>query len=307
MPSVRFCARPSGNTSTSLAVKSVSRAEVAAYSTTRTGPTTSTSVRQRRRGRRARRGAVPRRAGPSDPKETPWDCSRPRRPRWARGLADRTRRSVGRASRACEGVQLAIARQRVGAAAAGQIEALRCARGGHSRSSRQRSRPSRRCAREAAKAAACPCLSGTGRTTALRSRAGHIGLRPKSTPSSFAAMLWGHGPIRIGDAGVLRRRCVGVQIALHEIVEPSAHREHRHADLVELLAHADGFPKRIVGGMRHGFLEHTGRLPGSRHVGGAQRQVQHELGEIGMEMPGARRFSDIHSRRWPSFMAPPGE
>src|ERR1035438_5881740 len=46
MPSVRFCARPSGNTSTSLAVKSVSRAEVAAYNTTRTGPMTSTSLRR---------------------------------------------------------------------------------------------------------------------------------------------------------------------------------------------------------------------------------------------------------------------
>src|ERR1700683_876565 len=43
MPSVRLRASPSGNTSTSLAVKSVSAADVAAYSTTRTGPVTSRS------------------------------------------------------------------------------------------------------------------------------------------------------------------------------------------------------------------------------------------------------------------------
>lgn len=74
-----------------------------------------------------------------------------------------------------------------------------------------------------------------------------------------------------------------LQITLDEVIEPSSHRKYGHTDLVQLLAHADGFPEIIIGRMRNSFLEHAGSLAGSRHIRRAQRQVQNKPGKIRME------------------------
>ena len=95
MPSVRFCARPSGNTSTSLAVKlgvaRGGRPPTGPRALDRRLPHLRAAARWRRRARRALSTAC----SPRSPQGNTLGSHTPRRPRWARGLADRTR--TGRA------------------------------------------------------------------------------------------------------------------------------------------------------------------------------------------------------------------
>ena len=110
---------------------------------------------------------------------------------------------------------------------------------------------------------------------------GNLGIRPKIHAFEMvrhAVRPWPHqNPVQ--PAGLLQRR-IGLQIALDEVVVPSAHREHRNAHLADLLAGADGPPEGIERRMVQGVLEHGRRSARGGHIDGAQRQVQNVLAEI---------------------------
>src|ERR1022692_2189954 len=256
MPSVRFCARPSGNTSTSLAVKSVSRAEVAAYNTTRTGPMTSTSLRRgavvytstSRRCSTARWSFGPQgntfglqQAAP--PAVGTGSCgSNTNRSAAPAGAASSAGAGTGKPAppppavgtpRASRGVFIggrvqakpAIARQRVGMPAALQVEALpmRARRPlpllapavhAHHKHPHGSLRKQRRVF----------AFQKLVEPLHLNPAQRHIGIRSEVHAVQLRRLVVGPRPDQYAvHARALAQAFVSLQIALHEIVEPSAH------------------------------------------------------------------------------------
>src|ERR1022692_2658927 len=249
MPSVRFCARPSGNTSTSLAVKSVSRAEVAAYNTTRTGPMTSTSLRRgavvytstSRRCSTARGSFGPQgntfglqQAAP--PAVGTGSCGSNTNRSAAASSAGAGRRSLPTPATGLAGPQPSrekgspcarrrSARQRVGVPAALQVEALpmRARRPlpllapavhAHHKHPHGSLRKQRRVF----------AFQKLVEPLHLNPAQRHIGIRSEVHAVQFHRLVVGPRPDQYAVyARALAQTFVSLQIALHEIVEPSAH------------------------------------------------------------------------------------
>ena len=108
-------------------------------------------------------------------------------------------------------------------------------------------------------------------------------------------------------AGLVQRG-ESFQIALHVVVVPAAHGEYGNVNAVDIFSNAELFPERIVSGMIQDRLVEAQGAGGGGAIGSAQRKMHDVVAELRLaERLAGVRFSENHSSRCPSFMAPPGE